>query len=234
MDSWINANESDRRRAIHQVNRSYAPICLTASYCSFLLSFFRTRLSKLCYYTARNNFTAHIVRHNSKPNKEKRIEIYLKSLPSFKPSVLHLWFQTQFADAYSWAMAKQNFTRTSAAYSVLGYILGLGDRHSENLLFDPATGEMVQVDFNCLFNRGEDFIVPECVPFRMTHNMETAMGVIGYEGQFRHTAEDVLLVLRQYRKLFAKYVTQFIYDPLAEWIENHTRNDQVCFSFFLN
>lgn len=194
--------------------------------------YIRTRLSKLCYYTARNNFTAHIVRHNSKPNKEKRIEIYLKSLPSFKPSVLHLWFQTQFADAYSWAMAKQNFTRTSAAYSVLGYILGLGDRHSENLLFDPATGEMVQVDFNCLFNRGEDFIVPECVPFRMTHNMETAMGVIGYEGQFRHTAEDVLLVLRQYRKLFAKYVTQFIYDPLAEWIENHTRNDQAEKSIF--
>lgn len=127
-------------------------------------------------------------------------------------------------------MAKRNFIRTSAVYSVLGYVLGLGDRHSENLLFDPSTGEMVQVDFNCLFNRGEDFVVPECVPFRMSHNLEAAMGIIGFEGQFRHTAEDVLFILRQYHKLFAKYVTQFIHDPLVEWVESHSRNDQVCFS----
>lgn len=148
-------------------------------------------------------------------------------LPHFQPLVFHLWFQSQFADAYSWAMAKRNFTRTSAVYSVLGYILGLGDRHSENLLFDPTTGEMVQVDFNCIFNRGEDFVVPECVPFRLSQNMVAAMGLIGYEGQFRHTAEDVLFILRQYRKLFAKYVTQFLYDPLYEWVEGRARNDQV-------
>jgi serine/threonine-protein kinase ATR len=37
--------------------------------------------------------------------------------------------------------------------SVVGYILGLGDRHGENILFDSFTGECVHVDFNCLFNK---------------------------------------------------------------------------------
>lgn len=36
---------------------------------------------------------------------------------------------------------------------MVGYILGLGDRHGENILFDSLTGECVHVDFNCLFNK---------------------------------------------------------------------------------
>lgn len=37
--------------------------------------------------------------------------------------------------------------------SIVGYILGLGDRHGENILLDSTNGGVVHVDFNCLFNR---------------------------------------------------------------------------------
>lgn len=37
--------------------------------------------------------------------------------------------------------------------SMVGYILGLGDRHGENILFDSESGDTVHVDFNCLFNK---------------------------------------------------------------------------------
>lgn len=37
--------------------------------------------------------------------------------------------------------------------SMVGYILGLGDRHGENVLFDYKSGDCVHVDFNCLFNK---------------------------------------------------------------------------------
>lgn len=37
--------------------------------------------------------------------------------------------------------------------SMVGYILGLGDRHGENILLDSKCGDCVHVDFNCLFNR---------------------------------------------------------------------------------
>jgi phosphatidylinositol kinase/protein kinase (PI-3 family) len=37
--------------------------------------------------------------------------------------------------------------------SIVGYILGLGDRHGENILFDSTNGDCVHVDFNCLFNK---------------------------------------------------------------------------------
>ena len=32
-------------------------------------------------------------------------------------------------------------------------MLGLGDRHGENILFDSNNGEAMHVDFNCLFNK---------------------------------------------------------------------------------
>ena len=66
---------------------------------------------------------------------------------------------------------------------MIGFMLGLGDRHMENILVDATTGDTVHVDFNCLFDRGRTFEVPEQVPFRLTHNIVDGMGVMGVEGE---------------------------------------------------
>lgn len=50
-------------------------------------------------------------------------------------------------------IARSEFTRTTAVISIVGYILGLGDRHGENILLDSTNGGVIHVDFNCLFNR---------------------------------------------------------------------------------
>lgn len=49
--------------------------------------------------------------------------------------------------------------------SMLGFVLGLGDRHGENLLIDATNGEAIHVDFNLLFNKGETLAVPEVSGF---------------------------------------------------------------------
>lgn len=187
--------------------------------------YMRNRLSKKKYETSRLLFIKSV--YSSSLTREKRIERFLTSYPSFQPSVFQNWFYEYYADSFSWYLARSNFTKSSAIYSILGYALGLGDRHAENILLEPSTGQVVQVDFNCLFNRGEEFQVPECVPFRLTHNMISAMGTLGFEGTFRHTAEDVLLILRQYRELFSSNVTIFQYDMLTEWLESSNRVELV-------
>jgi serine/threonine-protein kinase ATR len=35
----------------------------------------------------------------------------------------------------------------------VGHIVGLGDRHGENILIDAASGDVVHVDFSCLFDK---------------------------------------------------------------------------------
>lgn len=58
-----------------------------------------------------------------------------------------------FPDPTSWFSARLAYCRTTAVMSVVGYILGLGDRHGENILLDCTSGDVVHVDFNCLFNK---------------------------------------------------------------------------------
>lgn len=87
------------------------------------------------------------------------------------PPIFSDWFRERFPTPHNWYEARNSYVRTTAVMSIVGYILGLGDRHGENILFDSMSGDTVHVDFNCLFNKGELFEVPEVVPFRLTHNM---------------------------------------------------------------
>ena len=60
-------------------------------------------------------------------NKEK----YFRLLEHYRP-VFAEWFIRNFQDPQSWLMARLAYTRTTAVMSMVGYILGLGDRHCEN------------------------------------------------------------------------------------------------------
>lgn len=105
------------------------------------------------------------------------------------PPVLHRWFTANFLDPTAWAAAVHTFTLSSAAWSMVGHVVGIGDRHGDNILLDTRTGECVHVDFDCLFGKGLILPIPEIVPFRLTPNMIDAFGVAGTEGKFRKTAE---------------------------------------------
>ena len=58
-----------------------------------------------------------------------------------------------------------------------------GDRHGENILFDSMNGDTLHVDWNCIFDKGKTFEVPEKVPFRLTQNIVDGLGVTGVEGE---------------------------------------------------
>ncbi|XP_076061506.1 serine/threonine-protein kinase atr-like isoform X2 [Oratosquilla oratoria] len=144
-------------------------------------------------------------------------DIYLNKLVPKHPPVFSEWFLKTFPDPQAWYMARLSYCRTTAVMSMVGYILGLGDRHGENILFDSSNGDTVHVDFNCLFNKGENFDWPERVPFRLTHNMVAAMGPTGCEGVYRITCEVTLRVIREEREALMSVLRPFIHDPLVEW-----------------
>ena len=69
----------------------------------------------------------------------------------------------------------------------------LGDRHCDNIMLDEGTGEVMHCDLNCIFWKGLTFAAPECVPFRMTQNLEEALGVTKCEGMFRRVCSRVII-----------------------------------------
>ncbi|XP_012274502.1 serine/threonine-protein kinase ATR [Orussus abietinus] len=159
-------------------------------------------------------------RHND-PLEKKKSAFLEKLIPSHPP-VLGEWFRSHFPDAYSWYEARAAFIRTTAVMSMVGYILGLGDRHGENVLIDSKTGDCVHVDFNCIFNRGERLRCPERVPFRLTHNMVEAMGPLKYDGPFRKCCQITMRVLQQEASTLISVLRPFVYDPLVTGNEDET------------
>lgn len=101
--------------------------------------------------------------------------------------------------------------------SSVGHIVGLGDRHGDNILIDTKLGECVHVDFDCLFDKGLKLQRPEIVPFRLTPCMVDAMGVFGYEGIYRRTMEVCLSLLRNNKDTLIGVLEPFIRDPTVAW-----------------
>ena len=127
-----------------------------------------------------------------------------------------LWLKASNSEV--WLERRTNFTRSLATMSMVGYILGLGDRHPSNLMLDHSTGKAVHIDFGDCFEvamQREEF--PERIPFRLTRMLVRAMEVSGIEGGFRRTGELVMAMLRRNKDSLMAMLEAFVYDPLISW-----------------
>ncbi|KAG6526427.1 serine/threonine-protein kinase ATR-like [Zingiber officinale] len=149
-----------------------------------------------------------------KTSKEEMLKSQI--LPMFPP-IFHKWFLTTFSEPASWFRARVAYAHTCAVWSMVGHIVGLGDRHGENILFDSTTGDCVHIDFGCLFDQGLRLKEPELVPFRLTQNMIDGLGITGYKGVFLKVCEITLSVLRTNREMLMSILETFLHDPLVEW-----------------
>lgn len=147
---------------------------------------------------------------------ESKIRMFTDDVLGRFPPILPVWFIQQFPSPDAWFAARLKYTRSCAVMSMVGTILGLGDRHGENVNLEEGNGGIFHVDFNCLFDKGLTFMKPERVPFRLTHNMVAAMGVYGYEGPFRKSSELTLRILRQQEETLMTILEAFIYDPTLD------------------
>ncbi|XP_028274773.1 phosphatidylinositol 4,5-bisphosphate 3-kinase catalytic subunit beta isoform [Parambassis ranga] len=104
--------------------------------------------------------------------------------------------------------AIEEFTLSCAGYCVATYVLGIGDRHSDNIMV-RSNGQLFHIDFgHILGNFKSKFgIKRERVPFILTHDFIHVIqqGKTGYTekfGSFRQYCEDAYLVLRKNGNLF--------------------------------
>ncbi|XP_010936698.1 serine/threonine-protein kinase TOR isoform X1 [Elaeis guineensis] len=127
-----------------------------------------------------------------------------------------LWLKSRTSEV--WLDRRTNYTRSLAVMSMVGYLLGLGDRHPSNLMLHRYSGKILHIDFGDCFEASmnrEKF--PEKVPFRLTRMLVKAMEVSGIEGNFRSTCENVMQVLRTNKDSVMAMMEAFVHDPLINW-----------------
>ncbi|XP_025831250.1 serine/threonine-protein kinase Tor [Agrilus planipennis] len=137
-----------------------------------------------------------------------------------------LWLKSPSSEV--WFDRRTNYTRSLAVMSMVGYILGLGDRHPSNLMLDRMSGKILHIDFGDCFEVAmtrEKF--PEKIPFRLTRMLINAMEVTGIEGTYRRTCESVMSVLHRNKDSLMAVLEAFVYDPLLNWrLINTGRNNK--------
>ena len=65
-----------------------------------------------------------------------------------------LWLKSRNSEV--WLERRTGYTRSTAVMSMVGYLLGLGDRHPSNLMLDRYSGKLLHIDFGDCFEVWDD------------------------------------------------------------------------------
>lgn len=151
-----------------------------------------------------------------KGSPEERLRVYQEVCSHFHPVFRYFFFE-QFPEPSRWFERRRAYIHSVATGSIVGYVLGLGDRHCANILVDKHSAELIHIDLGVAFEQGRVLNTPETVPFRLTRDVVDGMGICGVEGTFRRCCERTMEVMRASRELLVTVVEVLLHDPLSSW-----------------
>ena len=160
-----------------------------------------------------------VIAKYARSSQEQRIEAFKQVMRQFKP-VFRFYFIDNFPNPVEFMRHRRTYTVSLAVSSIVGYIVGLGDRHMHNILLDLNSSEVIHIDLGVAFEQGRTLAIPETVPFRLTRDLVDGCGPLGVEGVFRKTCEATLEILQKNRAAIMTVLEVFTYDPLHLWTLN--------------
>ncbi|OWF36539.1 Phosphatidylinositol 4-phosphate 3-kinase C2 domain-containing subunit alpha [Mizuhopecten yessoensis] len=102
----------------------------------------------------------------------RRIQVSYGVTGSFKDRPIKEWLQKHNPTELEYQKALENFTSSCAGYCVATYVLGICDRHNDNIMLKQS-GHMFHIDFNKFLGDSQMFgnIRRDRVPFVLTSDM---------------------------------------------------------------
>ena len=82
------------------------------------------------------------------------MEVFKYALAHTEGMDLYRVLWTKAPSSEAWLERRSNFSRSLAVMSMVGHMLGLGDRHPSNLMLHRYTGKLLHIDFGDCFEVG--------------------------------------------------------------------------------
>jgi ataxia telangiectasia mutated family protein len=222
VSKMLQNHKATRQRNLHIRTYKVIPLSPTAGIIEFVpnsipINEFLTPAHPMYNPQDMKNSTARErVKNAQAHSTETRVKEFRKVCENFQPVMRH-FFLERFDDPDDWFEKRTAYTRTTASVSMLGHVLGLGDRHGHNIMLDEVNGEVVHIDLGVAFEAGRVLPVPELVPFRLTRDIIDGMGVNKTEGIFRRCCEFTMDALREDKDSIMTLLNVLRYDPLYNW-----------------
>jgi DNA-dependent protein kinase catalytic subunit len=68
---------------------------------------------------------------------------------------------------------------------IVGWLLGIGDRHADNLIITLKSGKSIAIDFGYAFGGASALAIPEISPFRFTPQIQALLYPFKTQGPFK-------------------------------------------------
>lgn len=150
-------------------------------------------------------------------NKLQKYEVFTRVAEQLNGDELFMMMWKRSPNALEWMKRIKRFTLTSALMSMVGYIIGLGDRHPSNIMIQRSTGNVVHIDFGESFEstlKRKDF--PEKVPFRLTRMIVNSLEGSIHDGMFTVHCNTIMEVMRNNISSMMAQLLIFVHEPLKD------------------
>uniref|UniRef100_A0A6Q2XD37 Phosphatidylinositol 4,5-bisphosphate 3-kinase catalytic subunit gamma isoform n=1 Tax=Esox lucius TaxID=8010 RepID=A0A6Q2XD37_ESOLU len=129
------------------------------------------------------------------------------STGAFKDEILNQWLQDKCVNEEKFQQAVERFVFSCGGYCVATYVLGVGDRHNDNIMITES-GNLFHIDFGHILGNYKSFlgISKERVPFVLTPDFLYVMGTSGKKSsphflKFQDVCVRAYLALRHHTNL---------------------------------
>ncbi|GFN93851.1 phosphatidylinositol 4-phosphate 3-kinase c2 domain-containing subunit alpha-like [Plakobranchus ocellatus] len=137
----------------------------------------------------------------------RKIQVFGGVTGSFKDRPIKEWLQKHNPTELEFKKAVENFTASCAGYCVATYVLGVGDRHNDNIMLKQS-GHMFHIDFGKFLGDSQMFgsFKRDRVPFVLTSDMAYVINDGGKQGhRFQYFVDlccQAFNILRRHADLF--------------------------------
>ncbi|XP_069499380.1 phosphatidylinositol 4,5-bisphosphate 3-kinase catalytic subunit gamma isoform-like [Ambystoma mexicanum] len=140
----------------------------------------------------------------------------------FKDDALHSWLRTECKIEEKYYEAMERFVTSCAGYSIATYILGIGDRHNDNIMITNQ-GNLFHIDFGHILGNTKRFmgVNREWVPFVLTPDFLYVMGRTKgksslYFQRFKDICTQAYIALRSHSQLLVTLFSLMMLTGLPE------------------
>ncbi|KAI8098597.1 uncharacterized protein BX664DRAFT_288171 [Halteromyces radiatus] len=153
-----------------------------------------------------------------KASRDSVVKNFEQLTGSFSDDILKQYLMRLAATPESFIFMRNNFAHSLAAICIAGYLLGIGDRHLENIMVDKKRGTLLAIDFGHAFGSATELLpVPEMVPFRLTRQLVGALEPLGIKGILEVAMVHALDAIQMEKQVLLNVMDVFVKEPLLDW-----------------